>query len=105
MEIVYGALFVLCGVGCALTLIGGTKLMVRDHTFSGVLMFLSTAVVFYLAIQTEELFIGAVCAKSEQSAEFVMAEGTTDEAESDSTSTYILTVSESGEVLSLKKLF
>jgi hypothetical protein len=105
MEIVYGALFILCGVGCALTLISGVRLIIRDHTFIGALVSLSTAVVFFFAVQSERLFIDAICAKSAEAAQFVLAEGTTDEVELDSTVTYILTVSESGEVLSLKKLF
>ena len=104
MEIVYGALFMLCGVGCALTLIGGVRLMVRDHMFAGAFVSLSTAIVFFFALQSEKLFIDAICARSAGATEFVSAEGTTDEVEPDSTATYVLTVSESGEVLSLKKL-
>lgn len=104
MEIVYGALFLLCGVGCALTLIGGVRLMVRDHMFAGALVSLSTAIVFFLALQSEKLFIDAICAKSAEAAQLVLAEETTDEVESDSTATYVLTVSKSGEVLSLKKI-
>lgn len=104
MEIVYGALFVVCGVGCALTLIGGTKLMVRDHMFAGTLMFLSTVVVFYFAIQAERLFMGAVYARNAGAVELALMEETTDEVEPDSTITYTLTVSESGEVLSLERI-
>jgi hypothetical protein len=104
MEIVYGALFLLCGVGCALTLIGGVRLMVRDRMFLGALVSLSTAVVFFFALQSEKLFIDAICVKSALATESVLAEGTTDEVESDSAVTYVLTVSESGEVLSLKKI-
>lgn len=103
MEIIYGALFVVCGVGCALTLIGGVRLMVRDHMFAGTLVFISTAIVFYLALRAERLYVEALCARNVQAVESVMAKETTDEGEPDSTITYALTVSESGEILSLRR--